>query len=64
MLQEKKINLSGFFKCTFENNELKYEEVKKKYDQFADKYQFLYNIEGEFCCIVRIINNSFEILLY
>jgi hypothetical protein len=58
-----------FFKCTFENIEFKYKEVEDESNQltistYYEKYQFLYNVDDEFCCVVRIINNFFEILLY
>jgi hypothetical protein len=59
----------GFFLCTFENNKFKYEEIKDKSNKltiktYYDKYQFLYNVDGEFCCVASVIGNSFEIILY
>jgi hypothetical protein len=60
---------SGHFVCNFQNNELKYDEINISLNKTTDnlnfnKYKFLYNIDGEFCCIVSIINNSFKIMLY
>jgi hypothetical protein len=65
----KRIRYWGLFLCNFENNELNYNEInitlyKKTETLNFDKFKFLYNVDGEFCCIARMIGNSLEIKLH